>query len=567
MKKSSLTQKTVGTTLISCIILGMTALLTGLAVFASSLVSQYVQHGFEVSKRAANTVKHGIDSFPLAEEVMEIYEGLSPEERALCGTQEYRSFFSEIDTRLKEGGTWDVLVHMMDNFVINVDTVYLSMYDPENCALISIADSAAARGEEGSLYPGDWKPASRKTMDKIMNWDGEGMLYSIARRDDRALVCTCACPVPDDRGVIREIVFVDVTVKDLSGSMWEFVKRVSACMLIITLLIAWYTSRRMQRSVTEPIKKITGAAEDYVRGKMEDTEKIYFSGLDIHTDDELENLGHVLADMETSLARHEDHIRQITGEKERINSELSMATRIQAAILPHTFPPFPDRKEFDIYASMEAAREVGGDFYDFFLIDEDHLGLVMADVSGKGIPAALFMMISKTIIKSIALMGEDVETILTRTNDTICANNQVDMFVTVWAGILEISTGKLKAVNAGHEYPILKKREGPFEIFKDRHGFVIGGMAGMKYRPYELTLEKGDRIFLYTDGIPEASDSQNTMYGMDRLCWALNEDPEAGPEELIGHVRSSVSDFVKDAEQFDDMTMMCLEYRGTGKAL
>ena len=246
----------------------------------------------------------------------------------------------------------------------------------------------------------------------------------------------------------------------------------------------------------------------------------------------------------------------------RIESELSLATRIQAAMLPHVFPAFPSRKEIDIYASMDPAKEVGGDFYDFFLIDEDHLCMVMADVSGKGIPAALFMMVSKIIVQSCAMLGRSPAQILSKTNEAICSNNEAQMFVTVWLGILELSTGRLTAANAGHEYPALRRADGLYEIYKDKHGFIVGGMDGVRYREYELSLSPGDRLFLYTDGVPEAMDAENRLFGTERMLAALNEMPEAAPAQVLGNVRRAVDAFVKDAEQFDDLTMLCLEYKG-----
>ena len=248
-------------------------------------------------------------------------------------------------------------------------------------------------------------------------------------------------------------------------------------------------------------------------------------------------------------------------EKERLNSELHTAARIQESTLPHDFPPFPDRKEFDIFASMDPAREIGGDFYDFFLIDDDHLCLVIADVSGKGIPASLFMMISKVVLQNNAMQGISPAEILTQTNEGICARNKLDMFVTVWLGILEISTGKIIASNAGHEYPALMKN-GRFSLLKDRHGFVIGGMDNVKYPEYEIDLSPGDKLFLYTDGVPEATDKDNGMFGTERMLSALNKEPESAPERLLQNVRSDIDGFVKGAEQFDDLTMLCIEYRG-----
>ena len=243
-------------------------------------------------------------------------------------------------------------------------------------------------------------------------------------------------------------------------------------------------------------------------------------------------------------------------------TELNTAEEIQHAMIPHIYPAFPDRKEFDLYGTMEPAKEVGGDFYDYFLIDQDHLCLVMADVSGKGIPAALFMMASKIILQSCAMLGNSAAEILNRTNEAICSNNQAQMFVTVWLGILEISTGKLTAVNAGHEYPALKRADGTFELYKDRHGFVLGGMEDMRYRECTLQMEKGDKLFLYTDGVTEAMDKSSALFGTDRMVAALNADPDAPAREILKNVRAAVNDFVNGAEQFDDLTMLCMEYRG-----
>ena len=249
-------------------------------------------------------------------------------------------------------------------------------------------------------------------------------------------------------------------------------------------------------------------------------------------------------------------------ESSRIDTELSMASAIQADMLPNIYPAFPDRPEFDVYASMDPAKEVGGDFYDFFLIDDDHLCMVMADVSGKGVPAALFMMASKIILANNAMIGKSPAQILTDTNAAICSNNREEMFVTVWLGILEISTGKLTAANAGHEYPVLMQPSGQFEIVKDKHGFVIGGMSGMKYKEYELQLLPGAKLFLYTDGVPEATNAEKELFGVERMLETLNQNKGASPEELLKNMRISVDGFVKDAEQFDDLTMLALEYKG-----
>ena len=249
-------------------------------------------------------------------------------------------------------------------------------------------------------------------------------------------------------------------------------------------------------------------------------------------------------------------------EQERIAEELKTAREVQANSLPSVFPPFPDRREFSLYASMTPAKEVGGDFYDFFMTDSDHLALVIADVSGKGVPAALFMMVSKSLIKNELLSGYDPAAALTRVNQQLCEHNSSQMFVTVWLAVVELSTGKGLACNAGHEHPAFRRAGGDFELLKYKHGMFIDIARKAKYQNREFELHPGDSIFVYTDGIPEATAAENEMFGEERLVSALNDCPDRGPKEMIRWVKRSVDSFVGEAEQFDDLTMLCLEYRG-----
>ena len=251
--------------------------------------------------------------------------------------------------------------------------------------------------------------------------------------------------------------------------------------------------------------------------------------------------------------------RALALEKERIATELALATRIQANFLPKVFP---DRHEFDLYASMTPAKEVGGDLYDFFFIDEDHLCLVIGDVSGKGVPASLFMMLAAALIHHVAMHETSPAKILADVNAEIVTRNPEEMFVTVWLGVLELSTGTLTAANAGHEYPAVRHPDGNFELYKDRHGFVIGGMEGVRYREYSLQLEPGAKVFVYTDGVAEATDSNHQLYGTDRMIAALREGENGSPADVLAAVNRSVDAFVGTAPQFDDLTMLCVEYRG-----
>ena len=247
-------------------------------------------------------------------------------------------------------------------------------------------------------------------------------------------------------------------------------------------------------------------------------------------------------------------------ELNRLDEELRLAAEIQASMLPAVFPAFPDRTEFDLCASMTPARKVGGDFYDFFLVDNDHLALAIADVSGKGIPAALFMMVARTMIRSQTMTGCGPAEALHRVNLQLNERNLAEMFVTVWLAVLEISTGTLTAANAGHEYPVLGHAGKNFALVHDRHGFVLGALPGSKYTEYTIRLHPGDSLFVYTDGVPEASGSGNERFGSARMLEALNKRPDASPEEILSQVRRDVSRFVQGEEQFDDMTMLCLKY-------
>ncbi|MCR5137244.1 MAG: SpoIIE family protein phosphatase [Oscillospiraceae bacterium] len=337
-------------------------------------------------------------------------------------------------------------------------------------------------------------------------------------------------------------------------------KHSSQTILVLTIALtllgvtgALVTAGRIVKPVEHMTRRINSLSGS---DSVFEMEKIY------RTNDEIE----ILAESFASLSRKtKDYIRQITeitAEKERIGTELALANRIQSDMLPNTYPAFPERSEFDIYASMDPAKEVGGDFYDFFLVDDDHLCVVMADVSGKGVPAALFMMASRIILASYAKQGKSPAEIMRSTNEAICQNNREEMFVTVWLGILEISTGRLVAANAGHEYPVLMQPGGRCELYKDKHGFVIGGMDGMIYKEYELKLLPGERLFVYTDGVPEATNKDNELFGPERMLDALNQDTEASPKQVLKQVREAVDAFVGDAEQFDDLTMLCLEYKG-----
>ena len=245
----------------------------------------------------------------------------------------------------------------------------------------------------------------------------------------------------------------------------------------------------------------------------------------------------------------------------RIETELTLATDIQANMLPRVFPAFPDRSEFDIFASMNPAKEVGGDFYDMFLIDKDHLAVAIADVSGKGVPAALFMVVAKTLLNDQALLLPSVETVCNVINKRLCKNNDAGLFVTAWFGVLDLKTGKMQYVNAGHNPPLML-RGGKAEFLKNRSGFFFAGRESTVYKPFELEFGRGDKLFLYTDGVTEARNAKNEMFGNDLLQATVESGASLSVTDLAGRVKDTLDEFTKGEEQFDDVTMLCLEFKG-----
>ncbi len=562
-KHYSLEARTFHAALMEAVVLGLVALAIGLGLYTVSLMNQYITEAFSLSRSAAGILEKAADCETLSADVMEIYRGQSEEERQEIGTEKYRRRFAEIAGREDYQQALDILGNFIESS--GIDAIYLALYDRDTSAMVYLADPDP--DPESVMLPGDYDPVTRDGMEHFLNWDGEGMLYEIENTRNYGWLCTSGVPIRGADGEAVCFVLSDISLANVWNGMKNFMLQFVLATTAATLIIGFFMSRRMRKSLVLPINQIAKAAGDYVQDRKDGVkDREHFSELNIRTGDEVENLSLVMADMEQELADYEENLTQITAEKERIHTELSLATRIQADMLPDIFPAFPDRPEFDIYASMDPAREVGGDFYDFCLIDDDHLYLAMADVSGKGIPAALFMMASKIIFSNFAMTGKSPAEILEETNKAICSANREDMFVTAWIGILEISTGRLMAANAGHEYPVIRNSSGGrYELFHDRHGFVVGGMPEMKYHNYEVMMEPGSAIFLYTDGLPEAKNEEGAMFGLDRMTEQLNEVPGRKPTEILRQMHAAVKDFMMDAEPFDDVTMLCLEYRGASK--
>ena len=284
--------------------------------------------------------------------------------------------------------------------------------------------------------------------------------------------------------------------------------------------------------------------------------------IDIHTNDELETLADAFTRMDIDIRDYIKELSSITAERERISGELDAAAKIQKGILPKRGMQYEDMEEFDLAASMTPAREVGGDFYDIFMTDDRHLALVIADVSGKGVPAALFMVAAKILIKYGMKQGMSPEEAFSAANKRLIESNDMELFVTAWLVLIDLDTGECTEVNAGHEHPAVRKSGGTFELVKYRHSPALAALEGMTFKERSFRLDPGDSLFVYTDGVTEATNSEMKLFGEERLINALNKNRGADPDELLNNVKASIDEFVGDAPQFDDITMLAFRYNG-----
>jgi len=566
----SLEGKTFRNILIITLLISTAAVGFGYFLYDTSVRREYRTRTLQMS-RTAVLILNSSEVMDTAERVIRQYESMTEEEREQLSDKKSPLLEKFTDTYGKEfDHICSVLRQIQEsNGGMAAFTAFL---DSEHNRRVFICDS----DEKSSFCP----PGSLDVFDEQIIHDlqygrqyildsaygVEKMSATIFRMKPYGYRCMAGTMV----GVIDGYpvyVFFDTDMNQVTRVGSNFLSIYIAIMAMVLLFVLILSVMHINKTIVYPINQMAAAAQAYIDdvGSMHQN-KEYFTKVNINTGDEIENLALTMKQMEVDLRKNIADLTKVTRERARIRTELGLAARIQAAMLPHKFPPFPERKEIDIFATMTPAKEVGGDFYDFFFIDEDHLGIVIADVSGKGIPGALFMMISKIILQSCAMLGKGAAETLQKTNEAICSNNQEEMFVTAWFGILELSTGKLTASNAGHEYPTIRKPNGQYELVKDKHGFIIGGMSESKYFEYEWQLEPGTSIFVYTDGVPEATAASGELFGMDRLVKALNTDPDADPEQVLQNVQAGVDAFVQDAEQFDDLTMLCIRYNGAQKA-
>ena len=383
----------------------------------------------------------------------------------------------------------------------------------------------------------------------------------VTRSEQYGYIASAYVSILDKAGEPVALASVDVSMDEIDAQINGMIlisAGFAVGVLLLCLIGYWWFVRRL---VIEPLDALAGAARNFT------SERAYGEGLvmdkvSITSRDEIGDLYKAMSKMEVDMTSYLENLQKVTAERERVGAELNVATQIQADMLPSIFPAFPDRRDFDIYATMTPAKEVGGDFYDFFLVDETHLAMVIADVSGKGVPAALFMVIAKTLIKNRTLAGGTPAQILADVNNQLCEGNVAQLFVTVWLGILDLTTGKGVAANAGHEHPALRRAGGAFELVEYRHSPALATMEGLSFREHGFELRPGDTLFVYTDGVPEATDATPELYGEERMLKSLNAAKVRPLSELLHAVRADIDAFIGDAPQFDDITMLAMTYYG-----
>ena len=538
----SLGKKLTGLIVTMCVVLGLLAAVVSYRTFSASMMEYYNQLGTNLVRTLASQLD--------ADELDRYYETGEMDERYY----EIQSFISDL--------------------VASNDVEYLYVVRPHGVGVTFLFDSDMETGESGEYEDGgycalgtyvDLVGGFADNLDRLLA--GLDVEPIVQRDASYGWLMTAMTPVLHEDGTMAGYVMADISMNDVMNTRQTFLITLVGLLAAVAAVFLATFLFILRRMVLHPIDLLTQATGDFIQSNEEELAAgtATVNVPPIRTGDEVELLADSFRKMEEDMISYIRSFVAVTAEKERIGAELNVATQIQADMLPRIFPAFPERQEFEVYATMNPAKEVGGDFYDFFLVDDDHLAVVIADVSGKGVPAALFMVIAKTLIKNHAQNRETPGEVFTQTNAQLCEGNDAGLFVTAWMGVLEISTGKFVYVNAGHNPPLLKRAGGQYEWLKSRPGFVLAGMEGIRYRENTLELMPGDTLYLYTDGVTEATSSAQELYGEERLQAALNEASELPVSQLLPRIKNCIDTFVGDAEQFDDITMLGLQYHTRGE--
>ncbi|MBR3125630.1 MAG: SpoIIE family protein phosphatase [Mogibacterium sp.] len=444
------------------------------------------------------------------------------------------------------------------SFCEEVGLTDISIFVPDGDEVIYVWDT---KGGEGDYDLGDRSDSYRDystyyDFDPSEDESIERKLIK-AHSDDDVYISAFA-PLYGSDGSVAAIVCVTQPEVQLGKIISQFILATLILAAIFSSVMMLIIYRLIRKNFIRPISLLTKSAEAMV-GNLEGEEAV---SIDIHTNDELETLADAFTKMDIDLREYIEELSAVTAERERIIGELDAAAKIQMGILPKKGMQYEDMDEFDLAASMTPAREVGGDFYDIFMADDRHLVLVIADVSGKGVPASLFMVATKILIKYGMKQGLNPSEAFSAANEKLIESNDMELFVTAWLVQIDLDTGECIEINAGHEHPALRKTDGIYELVKYKHSPALAALEDTTFKERSFRLDPGDSIFVYTDGVTEATNADMKLFGEERLNAALNKNSGASPDELLKNVNESIEEFVGDAPQFDDITMLAFRYNG-----
>ena len=558
--KVSLKFKATAVILLFTVILSMSIVWISYNTYTDSFKKHYSALALSIAKSTASVVDSEKVKI-VADEVKKTYraacasEGGAPDDLSEGGQRDYFAAFDYITHLPEYRELLEILTKLREDN--EAESLYLGVTDVATMKDLYLVDASI----DDPCRPGVYDDVQPEHVEKIKAGDYEFPAF-ITNLPEYGWLCSASAPIRDEGGNVIGVALVDISMNKIMSDRRDFLVSLILITAVSALIMAALVLFLVNKFLIKPINVLSDAAGAFVSERQEaKSGRSQIALLSIQTGDEIEQLSESVKKMETDLNTYIEELTAITSEKERIGAELDIATHIQSSMLPCIFPAFPERQEFDIYAQMTPAKEVGGDFYDFFMVDERHIAIVMADVSGKGVPAALFMVIAKTLIKDHTLPDWDLGDVFTTVNRILCESNSEGLFVTAFEGVLDLATGEFTFVNAGHEIPYLYKKESGFQPYKLKPGFVLAGMEGMKYSSGTITLDTGDKIFQYTDGVTEAVNPQNELFGAQRLCSVLNQSSQKTPCEMIRDVKAGIDAFVGSADQFDDITMLCLEYK------
>lgn len=445
---------------------------------------------------------------------------------------------------------------------LNVSLIYVIVVDTSDYdSFISVFNVVNNEVDDSSYSPWPLGYQRKTTNDEYRNayqnlYSGKSdyeTLFRIKVTDGQHPHITTLVPVKNSTGEVVGLLCMQRPIREMEKAFAPYFRAIIISVIVMFVVAVAISVLFNRFSIIKPIDKVAKEAARFARENTKSEPLGKISHYQAFSD-----LANSIDSMESEMVKYIDNLTAVTAEKEKIQVELSIAEHIQKGSLP---TDFPNRDDLEIYASMDPAKEVGGDFYNFRFIDDDHLAIIIADVSGKGVPAALMMMVTNILIANRAKMGGKPSQTLEYVNKDLYDHNNSGMFVTAWLGILELSTGRLVSANAGHEDPVVYRKGSLFMPVEEKHGFVLGTMADTKYINQEIILNKGDKLFLFTDGLTEATNANGQQYKSARMLRALNAHREEHPKELLASVKKDVNDFVKDAPQFDDLTMLCVELK------